>query len=239
MGNGNLILAKKMAQSIIKDGAIRDMDLFNDISGVLKLASDQDPEAKALLNRINLIKISTLSQPKASPPPPPQYTAPVEEKISPPVQSPAPPKVTPPAQERVYPAVQPPVQPRNVPPVQPKNTPVQPKVVVQAQPKNQPVQNKTTAPVQPKPAQPVPPKVTPVKQEKKADLAEDGATGEKIPVGLWLLAIILVLPGGIIASMMARKKNPAKSGALLVVGILTSILAGLLIYVSMKYTIKF
>ena len=235
MGNGNLILAKKMAQSIIKDGVVRDMDLFNDISGVLKQVSDQDPEAKALLNRINLIKISTMSQPKASPPPQPQYTAPVEERISPPVQPLAPLKITPPVQERVYP----PVQPRNVPPVQPKNTPVQPKVVVPAQPKSQPVQNKNAAPTQPKPAQPVPAKVNPVKQEKKADLAEDNATGEKIPIGLWLLAIILVLPGGIIASMMARKKNPAKSGALLIVGILTSILAGLLIFVSMKYTIKF
>ena len=238
MGNGNLILAKKMAQSIIKDGAIRDMDLFNDISGVLKQASDQDPEAKALLNRINLIKISTLSQPKASPPPPPQYTAPVEERISPPIQPPAAPKITPPAQERVYQPVQPPVQPRNVPPVQPKNTPVQPKVVPPVQPKNQPVQNKTAAPVQQKPVQPVPAKVNPVKQEKPVP-ANNDTPSEKIPVGLWLLAIILVLPGGIIASMMARKKNPAKSGALLIVGILTSILAGVLIFVSMKYTIKF
>ncbi len=238
MGNGNLILAKKMAQSIIKDGAIRDMDLFNDISGVLKLASDQDPEAKALLNRINLIKISTLSQPKASPPPP-QYTPPVEERVSPQVQPPAPPKITPPVQERVYPPVQPPVQPRNVPPVQPKNTPAQPKVVVQPQPKSQPVQNRTDAPIQQKQSQPVPAKVTPVKQEKKAEPVEDDTVSEKIPVGLWLLAIILVLPGGIIASMMAKKKNPAKSGALLIVGILTTILAGILIYVSMKYTIKF
>jgi hypothetical protein len=214
MGNGNLILAKKMAQSIIKDGVIGDMGLFNDISTVLKQASDQDPEAKALLNRINLIKISTMSQPKASTPPPPQYTAPVEEIISPPVQPPAQPKITPPVQERIYPPAQPPVQPRNVPPVQFKNTPVQPK-----------------------PAQPVPPKVNPVKQEKKADLTEDSAAGKKIPVGLWLLAIILVLPGGIIASMMAKKINPAKSGSLLIVGILTTILAAMLIFVSMKYTI--
>jgi hypothetical protein len=238
MGNGNLILAKKMAQSIIKDGVIRDMELFNDISGVLKQVSDQDPEAKALLNRINLIKISTMSQPKASPPPPPQYTAPVEERISPPVQPPAPPKITPPVQERVYPPVQPPVQPRNILPVQPKNTPVQPKAAVPVQPKSQPVQNKTAAPVQPKPSQPVPPKVTPVKQEKPVPAVND-TPGEKIAVGLWLLAIILVLPGGIIASMMAKKKNPAKSGALLIVGILSSILAAMLIYVSMKYTIKF
>ena len=237
MGNGNLILAKKMAQSIIKDGMIRDMDLFNDISGVLKQASDQDPEAKALLNRINLIKISTMSQPKASTPPPPQYTAPVEEKISPPVQPPAQPKITPPVQERIYPPAQPPVQPRNVPPVQFKNTPVQPKIVVPAQHKSPPVQNKTAAPVQPKPAQPVPPKVNPVKQEKKADLTEDSAAGKKIPVGLWLLAIILVLPCGIIASMMAKKINPAKSRSLLIVGILTTILAAMLIFVSMKYMI--
>jgi hypothetical protein len=237
MVNGNLILAKKMAQSIIKDGVIGDMGLFNDISTVLKQASDQDPEAKALLNRINLIKISTMSQPKASTPPPPQYTAPVEEIISPPVQPPAQPKITPPVQERIYPPAQPPVQPRNVPPVQFKNTPVQPKIVVPAQHKSPPVQNKTAAPVQPKPAQPVPPKVNPVKQEKKADLTEDSAAGKKIPVGLWLLAIILVLPGGIIASMMAKKINPAKSGSLLIVGILTTILAAMLIFVSMKYTI--
>jgi len=239
MGNGNLILAKKMAQSIIKDGVVRDMDLFNDISVVLKQASDQDPEAKSLLNRINLIKISNMSQPKASTPPPPQYTAPVEEKIIPPVQPQAPPKYTPPVQERTYPPVQPPVQPRNIPPVQAKSPPVQPKVIVPSQPKNQPVQNKPAAPVQPKPAQPVTPKVNPVKQEKKADLAEDSAAGEKIPIGLWLLAIILVLPGGIIASMMAKKKNPAKSGALLIVGILTTVLAAILIFISMKYTIKF
>ena len=157
MGNGNLILAKKMAQSIIKDGVVRDMDLFNDISVVLKQASDQDPEAKSLLNRINLIKISNMSQPKASTPPPPQYTAPVEEKIIPPVQPQAPPKYTPPVQERVYP----PVQPRNIPPVQAKSPPVQPKVVVPSQPKSQPVQNKTATPVQAKPAQPVTPKANP------------------------------------------------------------------------------
>ena len=235
MGNGNLILAKKMAQSIIKDGVIRDMDLFNDISSVLKQASDQDPEAKAFLNRINLIKISTMSQAKANPPPPPQNTAPVEETISPPVQAPAPAKFTPPVQEKVYP----PVQAKNVPPVQPKNQPVQPKAVTPVQPKSQPVQNKTAVPVQQKPAQPVPPKVTPVKQEMKAEQVGDDTVSEKIPVGLWLLAIILVLPGGIIASMMAKKKNPAKASALLIVGILTSVLAGILIYISMKYTIKF
>jgi len=239
MGNGNLILAKKMAQSIIKDGLVRDMDLFNDISVVLKQASTEDPEAKSLLNRINLIKISNMNQPKASTPPPPQYTAPVEEKISPPVQPQVPPKYTPPVQERVYPPVQPPVQPRNIPPMQAKSPPVQPKVVVPSQPKNQPVQNKPAPPVQPKSAQPVPAKVNPVKPEKKADLVEDSTVSEKIPVGLWLLAIILVLPGGIIASIMAKKINPAKSGALLIVGILTTILAAMLIFVSMKYTIKF
>jgi len=43
----------------------------------------------------------------------------------------------------------------------------------------------------------------------------------------------------IIASIMAKKINPAKSGALLIVGILTTILAAMLIFVSMKYTIKF
>jgi hypothetical protein len=239
MGNGNLILAKKMAQSIIKDGLVRDMDLFNDISVVLRQASAEDPEAKALLNRINLIKISNMSQPKASTPPPPQYTAPVEEKSSPPVQPQVPPKYTPPVQERVYPPVQPPVQPRNIPPVQAKNSPVQPKVVVPSQPKNQPVQNKNTAPVQPKPAQPVPAKVNTVKQNTSAGAIEVKDENKKIPIGLWLLAIILVLPGGIIASMMAKKINPSKSGALLIVGILTTVLAAMLIFVSMKYTIKF
>ena len=239
MGNGNLILAKKMAQSIIKDGVIGDMGLFNDISTVLKQASDQDPEAKALLNRINLIKISTMSQPKASTPPPPQYTAPVEEKISPPVQPPAQPKITPPVQERVYPPVQPPVQPRNIPPVQAKSPPVQPKVVVQSQPKNQPVQNKPAAPVQPKSAAPVQGKVNTAKQNTSAAAKEDEDESKKIPIGLWLLAIILVLPGGIIASMMAKKINPAKSGALLIVGILTTVLAAMLIVVSMKYAITF
>jgi hypothetical protein len=219
MGNGNLILAKKMAQSIIKDGAVRDMDLFSDISVVLKQASDQDPEAKSLLNRINLIKISTMNQPKASTPPPPQYTAPVEEKITPPVQ--------------------PPVQPRNIPPAQAKSPPVQPKVVVPSQPKNQPVQNKPAAPVQPKPAPPVQGKVNTAKQNTSADAIENEDESKKIPIGLWLLAIILVLPGGIIASMMAKKINPAKSGALLIVSILTTVLAAMLIFVSMKYAIKF
>jgi len=215
MGNGNLILAKKMAQSIIKDGVVRDMDLFTDISVVLKQASDQDPEAKSLLNRINLIKLSNMSQPKASIPPPPQYAAPVEEKISPPVQ------------------------PRNIPPVQAKSPPVQPKVVVPSQPKNQPVQNKPAAPVQPKSAAPVQGKVNTAKQNTSAAAKEDEDESKKIPIGLWLLAIILVLPGGIIASMMAKKINPAKSGALLIVGILTTILAAMLIVVSMKYAIKF
>jgi FtsZ-interacting cell division protein ZipA len=208
MGNGNLILAKKMAQSIIKDGVVRDMDLFTDISVVLKQASDQDPEAKSLLNRINLIKLSNMSQPKASIPPPPQYAAPVEEKISPPVQ------------------------PRNTPPVQPK-------VVGPSQPKNQPVQNKPAAPVQPKSAAPVQGKVNTAKQNTSAAAKEDEDESKKIPIGLWLLAIILVLPGGIIASMMAKKINPAKSGALLIVGILTTILAAMLIVVSMKYAITF
>jgi hypothetical protein len=39
--------------------------------------------------------------------------------------------------------------------------------------------------------------------------------------------------------MMAKKINPAKSGALLIVGILTTILAAMLIVVSMKYAITF
>jgi hypothetical protein len=223
MDSGNLALAKKMAQSIIKDGTVRDMDLFNDISGVLKTASD-DPEAKSLLNRITLIKLSSLSQKTVSPPP--QNTAPVEEKISPPVQ------------ERVYPPAQPPVQPKVVvPPPQEKVYPtVQPKIKPPIQAKPAPVQNKVATPVQPKTA-PVQPKAAAPKPEISAGKAPEEQKSDSIPVGLWLLAIILVLPGGIIASIMAKKKNPAKSGALLIVGILTSIIAAIAIYITMKYTL--
>jgi hypothetical protein len=222
MDSGNLALAKKMAQSIIKDGTVRDMDLFNDISGVLKTASD-DPEAKSLLNRITLIKLSSLSQKTVSPP---QNTAPVEEKISPPVQ------------ERVYPPAQPPVQPKVVvPPPQEKVYPtVQPKIKPPIQAKPAPVQNKVAAPVQPKTA-PVQPKAAAPKPEISAGKVPEEEKSDSIPVGLWLLAIILVLPGGIIASIMAKKKNPAKSGALLIVGILTSIIAAIAIYITMKYTL--
>ncbi|MFY9814014.1 MAG: hypothetical protein WBQ62_07505 [Dehalococcoidales bacterium] len=233
MDSGNLALAKKMAQSIIKDGTVRDMDLFNDISGVLKSASD-DPEAKSLLNRITLIKLSSASQ-KTSTPPPPQNAPPVEEKISPPVQ----PKISPPVQERVYPPVQPPVQPRVIvpppqekvyPPVQPKNKPP-----IQAKPA--PVQNKAAAPVQPKAAPQAQPKAAAPKSEISTGKAPEEEKNDSIPVGLWLLAIILVLPGGIIASMMAKKKNPAKSGSLLIVGVLTSIIAAMAIFITMKYTL--
>src|SRR5271157_2466653 len=212
MGSGNLILAKKMAQSIIKDGFVRDMDLFNDISVVLKQSSD-DPEAKSLLNRITLIRLSTMNQSKVSTPPPPpplQNIAPVEQKVSPPVQPPVQPKVTPPVQEKVNP----PVPARDIP-----------------------VQNKVTAPVQPKAAPPIPPKAAAPKQDVSAGAAQDVVESKGIPIGLWALAIILVLPGGIIASRMARKKYPAKSRALLVVGILTSIIAVLLVFISVKYTI--
>ena len=224
MDSGNLALAKKMAQSIIKDGTVRDMDLFNDISGVLKAASD-DPEAKSLLNRITLIKLSSLSQKTVSPPP--HNTAPAEEKISPPVQ------------ERVYPPVQPPVQPRVIvpppqekvyPPVQPKNKPP-----IQAKPA--PVQNKAAAPVQPKAAPQAQPKAAAPKSEISTGKAPEEEKNDSIPVGLWLLAIILVLPGGIIASMMAKKKNPAKSGSLLIVGVLTSIIAAMAIFITMKYNL--
>ena len=216
MDSGNLALAKKMAQSIIKDGTVRDMDLFNDISGVLKSASD-DPEAKSLLNRITLIKLSSASQ-KTSTPPPPQNAPPVEEKISPPVQ----PKISPPVQERVYPPVQPPVQPKNKPPIQSKPAPVQ---------------NKAAAPVQPKAAPQAQPKAAAPKSEISTGKAPEEEKNDSIPVGLWLLAIILVLPGGIIASMMAKKKNPAKSGSLLIVGVLTSIIAAMAIFITMKYTL--
>ena len=133
MESGNLILAKKMAQSIVKDGFVRDMDLFNDISRVLKQASD-DPEAKSLLNRITLIRLSTMNQNRVStpPPPPPQNITPVAEKISPPVSPPVQEKVTPPVPPKLTPPVpekvSPPVQPVNKPPVQAKNTPVKNKV---------------------------------------------------------------------------------------------------------------
>jgi hypothetical protein len=240
MGSGNLILAKKMAQSIIKDGAVRDMDLFNDISVVLKQASDTDPEAKSLLNRITLIRLSTMNQNRVNPPPPPQNAAPVPEKVAPPVPpqniTPVPEKINPPVQPRV----QPPVQPKVTPPAPVKvNPPVQPKNKIEAPAKSAPVQNKTAAPAQPKAVPPpVPAKVAAVpKQEISADAAADEAVSGGIPIGLWLLAIFLVLPGGIIASMMARKKYPSKSGALLFVGIITSVIAAMLVFIMVKYTI--
>ena len=214
MESGNLILAKKMAQSIVKDGFVRDMDLFNDISRVLKQASD-DPEAKSLLNRITLIRLSTMNQNRVStpPPPPPQNITPVAEKISPPV----PPKLTPPVPEKVS------------PPVQAKNTPVQAK--------NTPVQNKVAAPAPPKAAPPVPPKAVAPKPDVTAGAPQDEVATKGIPIGLWVLAIILVLPGGIIASLMAKKKYPAKSRALLLVGILTSVIAVLIVFILVKYTL--
>lgn len=199
MDSGNLALAKKMAQSIVKDGMIRDMDLFNDISSVLKQATN-DPEAKSLLNRITLIRLSSISQNKAVTPlpAPTQNAAPVEEKVS--------------SQ------------------VQPKNNPT-----VQA--KNPSVQNQVAAPVQPKAAPPVWPKFSPQKQNTAVSAAPDEKISGGIPVGLWVLSIILILPGGIIASMLAKKKNPAKSGSLLIVGILTTIIAAIVIFVTVKYKI--
>jgi hypothetical protein len=248
MGSGNLILAKKMAQSIIKDGAVRDMDLFNDISVVLKQAID-DPEAKSLLNRITLIRLSTLNQNRVNTPPPPQSTAPVPEKVAPPVQpqniTPVPEKINPPVQPKVAPPVQtkvnPPVQPKVTPPAPVKvNPPVQPKNKIEAPVKTAPVQNKAAAPAQPRAVPPpVPVKVAAPKDDASAAAPADEPVSGGIPIGLWLLAIILVLPGGIIASMMARKKYPAKSGALLFVGILTSVIAAMLVFILVKYTIKF
>ncbi len=227
MESGNLILAKKMAQSIVKDGFVRDMDLFNDISRVLKQASD-DPEAKSLLNRITLIRLSTMNQNRVStpPPPPPQNITPVAEKISPPVSPPVQEKVTPPVPPKLTPPVpekvSPPVQPVNKPPVQAKNTPVK---------------NKVAAPAPPKAAPPVPPKAVAPKQDVTAVAPQDEVATKGIPIGLWVLAIILVLPGGIIASLMAKKKYPAKSRALLLVGILTSVIAVLIVFISVKYTL--
>jgi hypothetical protein len=233
MGSGNLILAKKMAQSIIKDGFVRDMDLFNDISVVLKQAID-DPEAKSLLNRITLIRLSTLNQNRVNAPPP-QNTAPVPEKVNPPV----PPQNITPVPEKINPPVAPPVQAKVTPPAPAKvNPPVQPKNKIEAPAKTAPVQNKAVAPAQPRAVPPpVPVKVAAPKDDVSAAAPADEPVSGGIPIGLWLLAIILVLPGGIIASMMARKKYPAKSGALLLVGILTSVIAAMLIFILVKYTI--
>jgi hypothetical protein len=249
MENGNLILAKKMAQSIIKDGFVRDMDLFNDISVVLKQSID-DPEAKSLLNRINLIKISGA---KPAPAPPQNVAPPVQEKVNPPVQPvvpppvqervnpPVQPRVVPPVQERVNPPVQsrfvPPVQPKVVPPVQARNVPVQPKNAAPVQSKNGPVQNKAGVPAQPKIVAPNQDKTNISKQNISADLEQESAASGRFPAALWLLPIFLLLPGGIIALLIARKKPDTKGTGLLIVGIITSIIAGVLIYLSTKYTI--
>ena len=83
MGNNSLVLTKRMAQAIIKEGVIHNMELFNDLTSELKQASD-DPEAKALLNRLNLIKISTINKSASAPPAP---AAPVNQiKPTPPVE---------------------------------------------------------------------------------------------------------------------------------------------------------
>ena len=245
MGSGNLILAKKMAQSIIKDGFVRDMDLFNDISVVLKQASDHDPEAKSILNRITLIRLSTLNQNKVNTPPPPQNITPVPEKVNPPVQpqniTPVPEKINPPVQPRVQLPVPPPIQPKITPPAPVKvNPPVQPKNKIEAPAKSAPIQNKAAVPAQPGVVPPpVPVKVAAPKDDVIPAAPADEPVSGGIPLGLWLLAIILVLPGGIIASMMAKKKYPAKSGALLFVGILTSVIAAMLVFIMVKYTITF
>ena len=257
MESGNLILAKKMAQSIIKDGFVRDTEMFNDISVVLKQASD-DSEAKALLNRINLIRISTLNRNVA--PVPPQNTTPVQEKVTPPVEPkivpqvepkivppvqakvepPVQPKYTPPVQPKPMPPVQervnPPVPPRVVPPVQARNIPVQPRNTAQVQSKNAPVQNKAVAPVQPKVAAPNQVKTITPKQDKVVDVAPDSTGRNRFPAALWALPILLMLPGGIIASVIARKKN-ASWWELLAVGVLTSAIAGGLVYLTQKYAI--
>ena len=237
MGSGNLILAKKMAQSIIKDGFVRDMDLFNDISVVLKQASDHDPEAKSILNRITLIRLSTLNQNRVNTPPPPQNITPVPEKVNPPVQ---PQNITP-VPEKINPPVPPPIQPKITPPAPVKvNPPVQPKNKIEAPAKSAPIQNKAAVPAQPRVVPPpVPVKIAAPKDDVIPAAPADEPVSGGIPLGLWLLAIILVLPGGIIASMMARKKYPAKSGALLFVGILTSVIAAMLVFILVKYTIKF
>jgi hypothetical protein len=237
MGSGNLILAKKMAQSIIKDGFVRDMDLFNDISVVLKQASDHDPEAKSILNRITLIRLSTLNQNKVNTPPPPQNITPVPEKVNPPVQ---PQNITP-VPEKINPPVPPPIQPKITPPAPVKvNPPVQPKNKIEAPAKSAPIQNKAAVPAQPGVVPPpVPVKVAAPKDDVIPAAPADEPVSGGIPLGLWLLAIILVLPGGIIASMMAKKKYPAKSGALLFVGILTSVIAAMLVFIMVKYTITF
>jgi hypothetical protein len=253
MGNNSLVLTKRMAQSIIKEGVIRDMELFNDLTTELKQATD-DPEAKYLLNRLNLIRISGLTQkpaaPSSEPAAPLNPPAPVNQPIS---AAPAQPKVVAPVQPQaaapVPPRVNQPIQPKvNIPPVQQKpNPPVQqkpapqpqakPQTNVFGQPKAAPVQpaknvqNQSANNVQAQPkAAPAPAKETMTE--------EAGAAGKTFPAWLWILPIILVLPGGLIAAVMA-KKYTSRNWELIVGGIITTILYGLLVYVKMNYVIKF
>jgi cobalamin biosynthesis Mg chelatase CobN len=79
MGNNSLVLTKRMAQAIIKEGVIHNMELFNDLTSELKQATD-DPEAKALLNRLNLIKISTINKASSAPAAPEKPAPPVKEE---------------------------------------------------------------------------------------------------------------------------------------------------------------
>jgi hypothetical protein len=121
----------------------------------------------------------------------------------------------------------------NVPPAPQKvNPPVQPKANPQFQPKPQqsnqaPVQDKKSAPqnvtaaaAQPKVAAPV---------QKQEETNEKAA--KPFPAWLWILPIILFLPGGIIAAVIAKNKHKAKGWELLLGGVLTTLLYGMLIYV--------
>jgi hypothetical protein len=160
MEDDDLIFAKQMAQSIIQDGFVRDVNLFNNISAILKKTND-DPEAKLLYNRINLIRISNLHQAKINSPISTQNIAPIEDKISAPAQN--------------------------------------------------------------------------------MDLSlEQGNEAKKLfPAVLWLLPILLGFPGAICASLIAKKKYQATWWGLFVVGILTTISIAAIIYINIKYSIKF
>jgi hypothetical protein len=136
------------------------------------------------------------------------------------------------AQNKVNPAFQPkvnpPVQPKNVPQNQVQSKPVnQPKPAPPVQPKVNPNQNVAAA--QPKVAAPAP-------AVKNNEAAKESGS-KPFSAGLWVLPILLFLPGGIIASMMAKKQG-GKGTELLIGGIITTVLYGMIAYMLIMYKLK-
>ena len=164
MGNNSLVLTKRMAQAIIKEGVIHNMELFNDLTNELKQATD-DPEAKALLNRLNLIKISSINKMASAPPVQEKASAPAEqeEAVDEVVNEPPPP---------------PPV--KSIPPAQ------KPAINMTQKPSPPPVTQKAAV----KPA----PVVKPIVKEEVKTEEQEKPIKKKMGMGVWIaIGIVVVL----------------------------------------------